>query len=92
MTTPNNIFYIYLGRAPLYGWLGADEVELKAKLSVANTLVMLLFRCNSAINFVLYCISGSRFRDALLSMFGKTKNATPGAAPGAVIADPENQM
>jgi len=57
------------------GWLNVEvvigtEASLKAaKLSLGNTVSVLVMFLNSSINFLLYCLSGPRFRAEVKIMF-----------------------
>ena len=66
LTMPSAIYYIRLDLLSLDFRLMTNYA--KAKLSFANSMTTLLFFANSAINFFLYCLSGTKFRSALLSV------------------------
>ena len=45
----------------------SKDPHILAKLSLASTIAKLIYLTNNAVNFILYCISGKRFRDELKS-------------------------
>ena len=55
----------YLGYATWYA--GADRYTISI-LGLASAIVRMLFYTNNSINFLLYCVSGPRFRQELLVM------------------------
>ncbi|ELU06047.1 hypothetical protein CAPTEDRAFT_188574 [Capitella teleta] len=66
LTTPNVAFFIGLEK-----WLkNASNHEL-ARLGLGFAISNLLVYVNSAINFILYCVSGSQFRRSLTKVFKK---------------------
>ena len=65
-TTPSCIFF--LGVNTLGLWTPQTEEGL-AKQDLTYTIVNLLFYLNNSINFLLYCLSGSNFRNGLKSLF-----------------------
>jgi hypothetical protein len=69
-------------------WGAGVTRETGAKLSVVWAVVNLLYYCNNSINFLLYCVSGPRFRRVLgtlckCNQVGPSPLAPPsGTAPG----------
>ncbi|KAL8611998.1 hypothetical protein ACOMHN_048494 [Nucella lapillus] len=60
----------------------------QAKVAVAWAIVNALQYTNNAINFLLYCISGSRFREELKAMFRRGRRVTPFTVTQSRITDP----
>lgn len=67
LTLPNSIWFIGLG---LNAWPDKSEDDVN-KMKNAFNIVNLLAYANSAINFILYCISGTKFREALKMSLSK---------------------
>lgn len=66
LTLPFCIFHIsYRGRA-----FPVSTNNERARMELANVSNIMLFYLNSTINFYLYCLSGSKFRNALTDLFG----------------------
>ena len=63
-TTPACFYFLGVGNL---GWWPLSTAEDIAKVYLAYATVNLLFYVNNAVNFLLYCLSGSRFRRALMS-------------------------
>ncbi len=66
-TTPAAIYFAGLG-AGAWAYTENDDSESDAQLRFAYAVCYLLFNLNSTMNFFLYCISGTRFRQAAASV------------------------
>ena len=68
-TTPKAIYYFGLG----YGLLPETTNKDWARIYLAYIITTLLVFLNSALNFILYCLTGTKFRLAFLETFGFCK-------------------
>ena len=65
LSVPYDSYYLALA----YGAVGQATQKEIAVGTLASTVCLLLYYTNNAINFILYFISGQKFRTAFISMF-----------------------
>ncbi|XP_025077655.1 probable G-protein coupled receptor 139 isoform X2 [Pomacea canaliculata] len=53
------------------------DPKVSAQFSMAWAIVNIFMYTNNSINFLLYCVSGTRFRGELLSLFGRRRRIRP---------------
>ena len=66
LTLPSSVFFI--GRKRLFPNIENDELQ-KQQASLTFTVTTLLYHINSMINFLLYVLSGRKFRQAFVGLF-----------------------
>src|SRR6218665_2364945 len=64
-TTPSAIYFLKSD-----DWIGTDpDPETIARIRLVFTITNLLYYANNSLNFLLYCLTGSRFRRAFIDHF-----------------------
>ena len=87
LNIPYTVFYVY---ANVYDW--SVDPHAYAITALAQQIGITLLTINYSLNFILYCLTGQKFRQELLCMVGeiagimgwsalKNKNKTPASQP-----------
>lgn len=70
-TTPSTVYFLLVDQF-LSNWSAQNEARAQLVFVVTN----LLYYTNNAVNFLLYCVTGTRFRRALISVFQRRGKET----------------
>lgn len=68
-TTPSTVYFLLADQ-----FLSNPSAQCEARVQLAFAATNLLYYTNNAVNFLLYCLTGTRFRRALVSVFQKRSN------------------
>lgn len=70
-TTPYVVYFLFVEH-----WMADTSVARSARIYLVFAVTNLLYYTNNACNFILYCLTGSRFRQALVACFRRRAEMT----------------
>jgi uncharacterized membrane protein YgcG len=90
-TVPNVIYFLKVDE-----WLTSAETDpdrvagarREAYVRLVYAITNLLLYTNNSINFLLYCLTGSRFRRAACDLFARSRTKRPSTATGGGVPGP----